>query len=132
MGGAAKSVKRGLGTRRAITAASFADSCHSDERKQVTQQVEVKNSPNESIQASRESLVFSLDYVSLRSDHPLCQGKGQLLPHCGSWEEVPGRRQVRMSGNCPRYVMNLLQETDMILPVLDEGWAGPSWEPGVL
>ena len=33
MGGAAKSVKRGLGTRRGITAASFADSCHSDERK---------------------------------------------------------------------------------------------------
>lgn len=24
-------------------------------------------------------------------------------------EEVPGRRQARMSGNCPRYVMNLLQ-----------------------
>ena len=98
MGGAAKSVKRGLGTRRAITAASFADSCHSDERKQVTQQVEVKNSPNESIQASRESLVFSLDYVSLRSDHPLCQGKGQLLPHCGSWTEhsldLPSRPAV--------------------------------------
>ena len=44
---------------------------------------------------------------------------------------MPGRRPARISGNCPRYIMNLLQGTDMTLPVLDEEWAGPSWEPGV-
>ena len=80
MEGAEKSVKRGLDTRRRITAASFADSCHSDERKQVTQEVESKNTPR------NQSLVFSL--VSLRPDHPPYQGKGQLLPPVGLGENT--------------------------------------------
>ena len=36
---------------------------------------------------------------------------------------MPRRRPERISGNCPRYIMNLLQGTDLILPVLDEEWA---------